>query len=476
MKGPDIGVGGNAAANANSREAMTLAAIQRNPWKTVDLALPQETDRTFLRAVSFCAGQCEKRAFAEARVAAIAETTREFAAYLEARGAAAAVRHAEAERRLAALAPGQAAKVSPFLLPARVELKAQGGLYSPLAPGQAAKVSPFLLPARVELKAQGGLYAGARAHGLGWGRTRHEWISVEAIEENRWNVLWLALGKDASRSLVQRVRATVRAVYWDAFDLRDVSVTAAERRLWDQLTALGKIRFDGAVSRSLELDGRPPPACDGSDAARCSDDIKDAGAWMLSDSEPRAGIPLTHELRHGDTGLRYARTDKPGPSVTRAEPELAQADPKLPEALRHAEFSRASIEADPWTAVYLEIPKDADRWLLMKAIDAASQCRDRIERDPGSGPPLRQGDRRPADHARHAADRFYELSHCLEVLRRTAPEVVLIDLLRLPGVKTWLLSRFHPDKHPNASRAEREALTAVFEKIVRAYQFVERAP
>jgi hypothetical protein len=442
-----------APVDQNGREPMTVGAIQQNPWNAVDLALPQETDRTLLRAASFCAWQCEKRALAEARVAAIVETTPEFPAYLKARRAAAAVRHTEAERRLAALAPGQV-----------------------------AKVSPFLLPARVELKAQGGLYADARAHGLGWGRTRHEWISVEAIEENRWNVLWLPLGKDANRSLVERVRVTVRAVHWDAFDLCDASATAAERRLWDQLTALAKIRFDGAVSRSLELDGRPAPARDGSDAARRSDDIKDAGAWLLSDSECRAGIPMTHEVRHGDTGLRYPRTDEPGPSVTTTQPELAQAaidaqaDAKLAEACWHAEFSRASIEADPWTTVYLEIPKDADRWLLMKAIDAASRCRDMIMRDPGSGPELRQGDHRPADHARQVADGFYELSHCLEVLIRAAPEAVLRELLRLPGLKLWLLSRFHPDMHPDANEADRQVLAGTVHMINAAYEFIERGP
>jgi hypothetical protein len=55
-----------------------------------------------------------------------------------------------------------------------------------------------------------------------------------------------------------------------------------------------------------------------------------------------------------------------------------------------------------------------------------------------------------------------------------AEVTVLAGVLRLPGVKTWLLSRFHPDKHTDANETERKALTDASQMINAAYEFVER--
>jgi hypothetical protein len=51
---------------------------------------------------------------------------------------------------------------------------------------------------------------------------------------------------------------------------------------------------------------------------------------------------------------------------------------------------------------------------------------------------------------------------------------VIADVLRLPGVKIWLLARFHPDKHPHANEAERELHAQNFQKIKAVYEIVER--
>jgi hypothetical protein len=63
----------------------------------------------------------------------------------------------------------------------------------------------------------------------------------------------------------------------------------------------------------------------------------------------------------------------------------------------------------------------------------------------------------------------------LEAERDASPLKQLIAVLALPGVKTWLLAKFHPDKHPNANDAERELHTQNVQKINAAYEFVERS-
>jgi hypothetical protein len=50
----------------------------------------------------------------------------------------------------------------------------------------------------------------------------------------------------------------------------------------------------------------------------------------------------------------------------------------------------------------------------------------------------------------------------------------LIAVLDLPGVKTWLLSRFNPAKHPDATELERRLLARNQQKISAAYEIVER--
>ena len=48
-------------------------------------------------------------------------------------------------------------------------------------------------------------------------------------------------------------------------------------------------------------------------------------------------------------------------------------------------------------------------------------------------------------------------------------------VLLLPGVKLWLINRFHPDKHPNANEAEKAALNETLQTINAAYDALENA-
>jgi hypothetical protein len=52
------------------------------------------------------------------------------------------------------------------------------------------------------------------------------------------------------------------------------------------------------------------------------------------------------------------------------------------DAAQAPEFTADTIRADPWTAVYLPIPPDADAALLQQVREAMTLCRETVE-----GPP-----------------------------------------------------------------------------------------
>ncbi len=64
------------------------------------------------------------------------------------------------------------------------------------------------------------------------------------------------------------------------------------------------------------------------------------------------------------------------------------------------------------------------------------------------------------DYAEQLQARVIELIAGAESLAKT---------LRLPGVKTFLLQRFHPDKYPDADDKQRELLTEAMKTITAAY-------
>ena len=59
------------------------------------------------------------------------------------------------------------------------------------------------------------------------------------------------------------------------------------------------------------------------------------------------------------------------------------------------------------------------------------------------------------------------------VIELEAQIAACTGVLRLPGVKTWLLSRFHPDKHPDANEEERRAFQESAQMINAAYEVAE---
>jgi hypothetical protein len=107
-----------------------------------------------------------------------------------------------------------------------------------------------------------------------------------------------------------------------------------------------------------------------------------------------------------------------GLEIDKAAFDVTHPDAALREAWRQPAFSAASIEADPWTAVYLAIPQTPDAALLRKGLEAVVECREMIVTRPGTGPQMPQGDHGPADNAIAASDRFHELAQCIETMLR----------------------------------------------------------
>ena len=99
----------------DAREEMTIEGILQNPWKAVDLDLPQDADRAFLRTAARAADACAQTAFAYGRVAAIVEPER--AEFYRDRYEAATERRTEAQQQLERLPPEQTADVSAFFHP-----------------------------------------------------------------------------------------------------------------------------------------------------------------------------------------------------------------------------------------------------------------------------------------------------------------------------------------------------------------------
>lgn len=61
----------------------------------------------------------------------------------------------------------------------------------------------------------------------------------------------------------------------------------------------------------------------------------------------------------------------------------------------------------------------------------------------------------------------------LEAELAASPAAAFAEVLQLPGVRRWLITRFHPDK-PGLNEAESVALTEAMQKINAAYEQLEK--
>jgi hypothetical protein len=83
---------------------------------------------------------------------------------------------------------------------------------------------------------------------------------------------------------------------------------------------------------------------------------------------------------------------------------------------------------------------------------------------------LQERDDELADKKRLLAE-FADYTEQLQnrVVELIAGAEPMAKVLRLPGVKAFLLQRFHPDKHPDADDRRRELLTEALKTINTAY-------
>ena len=129
--------------------------------------------------------------------------------------------------------------------------------------------------------------------------------------------------------------------------------------------------------------------------------------------------------REGDFGSAKAGEMEPD-TFSKAAFDATEPAAELREAWAAPAFNQKTIEADPWTAVYLSVPDNADIWLLMKAYDAAMQCQDTIVRGADGGPRLRQGEDGPAENMERAAARADQIAHEIDRIREAAtPEPII---------------------------------------------------
>jgi Relaxase/Mobilisation nuclease domain len=261
-----------ASANQNTHQPLTHEVMQRDPWQAVYAPVPNDADRTLLAAAAFAAAQCERYAFAAARVSAVIEP--ELAGYYRDRQADAAARRDEANQRLAVLSPDQVAQVSPFLHPEQIYERAQGQLEH-------------------EIWQRSGAWKGG--------------ISAERMDANPWSIVSdRTIPPNASADLLQRINATGFQLSNEAWDRRETAFTPEEAKLWNDY---GQIAREVAKDAGFELAKRLEPGL----VAEVEGETREA-RQRPGDSDPEirpeASAELWDELSAWSADARPDRADK----------------------------------------------------------------------------------------------------------------------------------------------------------------------
>jgi hypothetical protein len=390
-------------ANENRRERMSLEAMQENPCKAVELPLPEDADRTLLAAAAFCADKCANIALDHMLVAGTVEGSRDGVKRYAQRGREALRRRDEAQAQLGQLPPEQISKVSPFLHPRETEEKAWRWLAG---------------SGRDE---HDGLYAEQRLRERD-GRVPP--VTRERIAENPWHAVFGEIPKDAGNELLRTIAARAEDLQKDALWAAIKTRTKTGQQQWTDHADRAKSRWEEAEFR---LEARESDGANAADNAR-KPSPELSRATLNAAPQPAADIASVREA----TAQRIA--DDPWSAVTAPIPEgasldllhlIAETAQQLQEyasargdaasnpnsfgqlsdeaehwfdladaagsrfedaALKHYDavarvgweapaFSRETIAADPWTAVYLPVPERADAGLLAAARSWASDLR-----------------------------------------------------------------------------------------------------
>jgi len=455
------------AANQNGRADMTLEAFQNDPWSAVYEPVPPDADQALVAAVALITDECAKSAFAAARVSEIVQPA--LADYYKDRQTDAIERRTEARQKLKALAPEDGARVTPFLDREELQNKAvvgllnmgdrrqrlEGSFWPEYVTAEALDKNPWAAAFSV-LPENGDPELAARVAKTAWDLTgdaeAHRDASFTREEAAVWNA-----HSDAAWKACLAAEKVLNEPLWaepDRFEdtvdqpehgtdvdpaLIEILGEEALRSITDPINAaadIGTLRtwrewVGQTIDELNELSEEIEP---GSIPPSSIDDLLDKATARIEEIEARleaarAAEPATPALTidasaeaapRGENFRVVKGGEMEQPGFTEAAFDVTQSDQELREAWQAEAFSRQTIEADPWTAVYLAIPQDADRWLLMKAIDAAAQCQDKVMQ--GSGPVLQQGNDGPAENMQRAAARYHELEQRLEMALGRAPE------------------------------------------------------
>ena len=410
MSERDVAGALHGVANDNSRGPVSLEAIEQDPWHAVDRSLPQDADRGLLEQVTLAAGECAKAAVAAARVAAITDPDR--VEPYGARRLEAAERWHEARRALRELDPEQVSDVSPFPDPARLQERAVIGLMiemgeergsQPRSPVTADAIdnNPWSIVRSDLSGADPDLLSRVRDTAVGLIREamdRRDGRSHSPEEASLWNAYVEAARDtyiDAHLELSRLERPAGDADSRTPERGEELAMTA-ERKLALQAASFDITEADAplreawrapAFSReTIEIDPwtavyRPIPAdgdvwllMKGFDAAHlCEDRIARGEGPRLrqgddgpAESMERAVARAAEIANEIERRLEAAR--KPEPATSRDPPLSPAGAPEIMAEMRQPDpseaLTREAIARDPWNAVSLEIPADADRELL----------------------------------------------------------------------------------------------------------------
>jgi hypothetical protein len=217
--------------------------------------------------------------------------------------------------------------------------------------------------------------------------TRDQPLTIEAIEQNRWHAVARDLPGSADIELAAAVMTAAddlgdRATKWG-----NRSDDAEERQAWHALAQMAERRTESALVVSERvLDGNEAEISRGAASETLTVEAIRQDPWNAvrldipdnADLELLQNITTTaRELRGYAEGRAEAARDGPNPEeverwAKRAEAadfrfdeaSLKLAEARAQEAWRTPAFSYETIQADPWTAVHLPIPEQAEPELL----------------------------------------------------------------------------------------------------------------
>ena len=219
-------------------------------------------------------------------------------------------------------------------------------------------------------------------------------MSLEMIERDPWNAVKLDLPEDASRDLLTEVYFTAQHLDRDAFERYEAAETATEAKQWADASREAEQRAEIANTRLAALDEQAEtvqPLKPAAEKEPMTVEAIERDPWAAIDRAipPDADRELLSLI--AKTAYNLRGVERPGDENLPEESLFDQAGERHKEAvdalcmldMRAAaaapEFSRETIEADWWTAVYLPVPQNADPALLAHAREVAGWAREGIE-------------------------------------------------------------------------------------------------